>query len=198
MNIGKNIETVIFLVAFAIDLVGAVYIARINWKRYGLLFFLSALIGSLLCYLFLVLGYYEFSYLLFPGFLPFPFESILTAFSFYVLLGVCYSPKQWAYKIPFYWTVINLGVFAESLMEAKTEIIKYQWAWDFWDSYSAWWIYLLLFEWLGGKIIPPESRRPIPEEAFRFGRWAWFVFHGVMLPAAIGIGIYLGSMLPDK
>ncbi len=192
INIGHNIETAVLLGAFIINVAGIVWVARHNWKRYGLLILMSAFLGSMICYIFVLLRYYTFPYLLIPGLLPFPFESILTAFSFYVLLGVRYSPAQWIYKIVFYGIIVNPGVFAEFLMERYTEIIKYQPSWDLWDSYTAWWIYLLLFEWIGGKVIPAGSRAPIPAEAFAYGRWAWFLFHGIVLLTKVGAGVVVG------
>ena len=99
INFGRNIETYILIIALIINVIGIVWVARHNWKRYGLLTLASGLLGSIICYIFILLKYYEFPNLLIEGFLPFPFESIVTAFSFYVLLGVRYSPKKWIYKI---------------------------------------------------------------------------------------------------
>ncbi|MTV50044.1 hypothetical protein GJ688_13795 [Heliobacillus mobilis] len=198
INIQNNVETVISLISIVIATVGSYLIARYNLKKYGLLFLISSVVGTLVCYFFVTVGFYSFPFRLFPSLFKFPFFAILTVFSFYVLIGVRFSPTKWAYKIPFYWTIINIGIFIESILETKTNLIKYQWAWDFWDSYTAWWLFFLLFEVIGGKIVPPESRLPIPDEAFRYGKWAWFVFHAVMLSAAIGVGINLGSMLPKQ
>ena len=77
-------------------------------------------------------------------------------------------------------------------MERYTNIIKYEPSWDLWDSYSAWWIFLLLFEWIGGKVIPASARAPISEEAFAFGGWAWFLFHGIVLLTTFGAGVLVG------
>ncbi|MDR7866408.1 MAG: CBO0543 family protein [Sporomusaceae bacterium] len=196
VNIGRNIETVILIGALAINAAGIIWVARHDWKRYGFIVLLSGILGSGLCYIFVLLGYYTFPHLLIPGFLPFPFESILTAFSFYVLLGIRYSPTKWLYKVPFYGIIINPGVFAEFLMERHTQLIKYQPAWDLWDSYTTWWIYFLLFEWIGGKVVPENARAPIAREAFAYGKWAWFLFHIIVLLTTFGVGVLAGTNLP--
>ncbi len=187
-----NTETFILIGALVINIAGIIFVARHNWRRYSFVALLSGLLGPAVCYILVLLGYYTFPHLLFPRLLPFPFESILTAFSCYILLGIRYSPTKWLYKVPFYGIIINPGVFAEFLLERHTQIIKYQPSWDLWDSYTAWWIYLLLFEWIGGKVVPPESRAPIPREAFAYGRWAWFLFHFIVLLTTFGAGVLAG------
>lgn len=196
LNVGRDIETAIALSALAINVAGILWVARHDWQRYGFIVLLNAILGSGLCYIFILLGYYTFPYLLVPGFLPFPFESILTAFSFYILLGIRYSPTKWLYKVPYYGMIINPGVFAEFLMERHTQLIKYQPSWDLWDSYTVWWIYFLLFEWLGGKVVPAAARAPIPQEAFAYGRWAWFLFHFIVMLVTFGAGVLAGMNLP--
>lgn len=66
MNIGWNMETYLTLSAFAFSTVVSILILRKNWKRYGLLFLISAVIGNILCYIFVVLGLYYYPYRLFP------------------------------------------------------------------------------------------------------------------------------------
>ena len=196
MNLKYNMETLLLLGGTVLSLLGAIWILRYNWRRYGLLFLLSSAAGTILCYIFVVLGFYSFPYRLFPELFKFPAEAILTDFPVYMLISVRYSPDKWAYKLPFYWAAINLGLLGETLAKSHTTLIRYDFAWDFWDSYTTWWLFFLFFEWVGCKIIPASSRRPIPQEAFNYGNWAWVLFHAIMISTIFGIGWYLGNMRP--
>ena len=122
-----------------------------------------------------------------------PFEAILTVFPFYVILGVRYSPTGWAYKIPFYWVIVHFGLLTETLAHNYTHLIHYDFAWDFWDSYTWWWIFLLLFEYIGGLIVPGRHRKPIPTEAFRYGKWAWWILHFTVIVTIFLGGYYLAA-----
>lgn len=195
MNFQWNIETFILLVFIVLSLLGSLLIIRLDWKRYGLLYILSAAVGNILCYLFVKLGFYTFPFRLFPAVSVMPFEAIVTVFPFYVLLGVRYSPKSWAYKIPFYWVIIHLGMLGETVFQLYTDLINYNFEWDFWDSYTWWWIYLLFFEWLGGRIIPSHLRKPISAESFRYGNWFWLVLHFVLILTIFLGGLYLGTLI---
>ncbi len=73
-----------------------------------------------------------------------------------------------------------------------TSIFKFESEWDLWDSYSLRWVYYLLFEILGGKIIPSDLRNPISHESFRYGRWAWILFHVVVITTIFLAGVYVG------
>ncbi len=195
MNAGWNIETYISILSLIGTFVICFLIIRIDWKRYGLLFLLSAIIGILLCYIFIYLDLYSFPYRLFPRISKIPFTLILTIFPFYVLVGVRYSPKSWSYKIPFYWVIVHIGVFSEAWAENKTRLIKYNHAWDLWDSYTWWWIFLLVFEWVGGLIITNELRKPLDQELIRYGKLGWFVLHFILISTIFLAGAYAGKTL---
>lgn len=195
MNIQWSTEFYIYITALLISLIGSYFIIRINWKRYGLLFLLSGLAGNIICYIFVKAGFYSFPYRLFDGISVMPFDALLIVFPFLVLLGVCYSPKKWAYKIPFYWVIVHLGMLSETLMKINTKLIEYDFEWDFWDSYTWWWIFFLGFEWIGGLIVPEKFRNPIDSEAFRYGKWAWVVLHFILILTIFLGGYYLGRII---
>jgi hypothetical protein len=195
MNIGWNLETYISIISFIITIVALFFIIRIDWKKYGLLFIISSIVGVIICFIFIGLNFYEFPYRLFPGISKIPFTAILTVFPFYVLLGVRYSPKLWSWKIPFYWVLVHIGMFAETWAESHTQLIKYLSPWDVWDSYTWWWIYLLVFEWLGGLIIPPEKRKPLNHELLRSGTIGWFILHFILIATIFLAGVYTGMYL---
>ena len=195
MNFGWNIETYLSLAATAFSTVVSLLIMRINWKRYGFLFLLSAIIGNILCYLFVVLGLYYYPYRFFPKISVMPVTLILTMFPACILFGVRYSPKSWPHKIPFYWVLVHLGVLIEGWAEEKTQLIKYNDSWDLWASYTWWWLFLLVFEWVGGMIVPAESRRPLDQELLKYGKIGWFIIHFILITTIFIAGIYTGYTL---
>ncbi|WP_369751119.1 CBO0543 family protein [Paenisporosarcina sp. TG20] len=67
---------------------------RLDWKKYGLLYLLSAGAGNILCLLFVSFNFYSFPYVLFPQILQMPFHAVATFFLLYVLIGVRYSPVK--------------------------------------------------------------------------------------------------------
>jgi len=84
-----------------------------------------------------------------------------------------------------------LGVLGEVILKG-TSIFRFEPEWDLWDSYTLWWIYYLLFELIGGKVIPSHLRKPILSESFRYGRWAWIVFHIIVIITIFLAGVYVG------
>lgn len=121
-----------------------------------------------------------------------PFTSVTLSIPLLVLLGVRYSPEKWAWKIPFYWTIIHIGMFAEVYALEGTRIIEYNYEWDVWDSYTWWWIYLLVFEWIGGLIVPNELRKPLNIRTLQYGRFGWAIIHFVLISTIFLAGYYLG------
>jgi len=192
MNIGWNIETYISVISFILTTIATFLILKTDWKKYGLLFIISAATGVILCYIFIGLGLYTFPYRLFPYVSKIPFTAILTIFPFYVLLGVRYSPKPWPWKIPFYWAMVHIGMFAEVWAESRTQLVKYHPVWDVWDSYTWWWIYLLVFEWIGGLIVTQDIRKPIDQEILRYGKIGWFILHFILISTIFLAGVYMG------
>lgn len=194
MNIQFNIETFISIASITISCVGSYSILKIHWKKYGLLFLTSGFVGIILCYIFIKIGFYSFPFRLFPKISSMPFETIATSFPFLVLVGVRYSPRLWPFKFVFYWGLVNTGMLVETLLLLNTSLIEYNWKWDFWDSYTWWWIFFILFEWLGGIIIPSHLRNPIDSESFRYGKWAFIVYHFIFILTIFLGGYYLGTI----
>jgi len=194
VNVGFNIESFINIFGILIGLVVLILFLRLNWKKYGLLFILSALVGNILCYTFVKLNFYSFPYLLFPKILIMPLTVITFSFPIMVLIAVRYSPVHWGWKIPFYWTIVHVGMFWETWALANTRLIKYNFKWDFWDSYTWWWIFFLIFEWVGGIVIPENSRNPINIQSLRFGKLGWAIIHFILIVTVFLGGYYLGSL----
>lgn len=176
-----------------LSLIGSFFILRNNWKRYGILYILSAFIGTILCFLFVVLGFYSFPVTIIPN-SPIPLIQMFTVLPFFVILGVMFSPVRWVWKIPYYWGLVHVITLQEVIfLYQPIQLIQFH-NWGVWTSYTWWWIYFLVFEWIGGRIIPGDSRRPIQSKSFRYGRWAWFVFHFIVILTIFLGGFYLGRV----
>ncbi len=194
MNFNWNIETYALAAGVILSTIGSVFILKNNWKQYGILFVVTGVVGNILCYIFIKLGLYEFPYRLFPFLSPMPIYAIATVFPLYVLFGVRYSPNTWKYKIPFYWVIIHIGMLGEVLAQNYTQTIKYRNFWDTWDSYTWWWIFLLVFEYFGGLIVSKEFRKPINEELFKYGKTGWFLVHFILITTIFLAGFYMSMV----
>lgn len=191
----STIETRISVTTFLISFMVLIYLLRLNWKQYGLFSFIIALIGGSLCTLFVSIGFYDFPYLPIPNKLGIPIAVMGVVVPSIIALAVRYSPIEWAYKIPYYWVIVHIIVLVELILQENTNLIKYKFAWDLWDTYSAWWIYFLVLEWIGGKIISPNFRKPIDSQAFRYGNWAWIVLHTILIFTIFLGGLYSGMLI---
>lgn len=189
-----NLPTqVLYYTALILGICGTIFVLRFDWKRYGILFLLSGAVAIGLCYIFVKLQFYSFPEIPLHN-LSLPYFEMMVTFPAGVLFGVRYSPQKWVWKIPFYWGIVHIGVLLELLIKEGTPIFRFGMAWDVWDSYTWWWIYFLLFEWIGGKIVPDHLRKPIDGEQFRYGRWGWIVFHAIVISTIFLAGYYLGRI----
>ncbi|MGF7031337.1 hypothetical protein J2T17_002243 [Paenibacillus mucilaginosus] len=181
-----NIATIVIGVA------GSLFLIKRDWKRYGLLFLLSGAVGTGLCYAFVLTGLYIFPNRPIQMIWSPPFLVMVTFVPFTVLAGVQFSPQRWIWKIPYYWAIVHIAVVSEVVLLAYTGIFRFTFGWDLWDSYTAWWLFYLIFEWIGGKIIPPRLRTPLSGRQFRYGRWAWIVFHTIVISTIFAFGVFVG------
>lgn len=184
-------HTYAFTAVIILSAIGCLSIIRFDWKRYGLIFIISAISGNLFCFGLTYIGFYTFyDYFLEDIFIT-PILLVSTLFPFIALFGIRYSPEQWIWKIPFYWGIVHLGVLGEVILKYSV-LFKFEPEWDLWDSYTLWWINYLLFELLGGKIIPPERRNPLKASLFRYGAWVWIVLHIIFITTIFLAGVYVG------
>ena len=186
-----NYKEIIILLIIIVGILGCLSIIRLDWKRYGFIFLISVISSNLVCYMFTYTGLYSFPNNVFHGGLLIPYGLVSTVFPFLALFGIRYSPEKWAWKIPFYWGIVHLGVLGEVIL-LNTTIFKFEPEWDLWDSYTLWWINYLLFELLGTKVIPSRLRKPITSDSFRYGSWAWIVFHIIVITTIFLAGVYVG------
>jgi hypothetical protein len=194
ININFSIEFFFHMLAIIIGIIGLVYFLKLDWKHYGLLFLLAAIIGNVLCLLFVSFGFYSFPYLLFPQLETMPTTALTLSFPIMILFSVRYSPENWGWKIPFYWTIIHAGMLVETLALNYTDLISYDFKWDFWDSYTWWWIYFLVFEWIGGVIVTNDLRKPLHISHLKFGKLGWIIIHFILIVTIFLGGYYLGTL----
>ncbi|AGT32069.2 hypothetical protein M493_08980 [Geobacillus genomosp. 3] len=189
---------VVEMIAVAVSAAGSIWIMRHDKKRYGVLYALSAAVGILLCLAFVFAGFYTFPVKLIPH-PPIPLIEMLTVVPFFTLLGVRYSPKEWAWKLPFYFAGVQVIMTLELVaLLSPLRLIEYNEQWDAWDSYTAWWLYLLLFEWIGGNIVPADARAPLAASSFRYGRWGWIIVHAVAMATVFLAGVYTGWSISSR
>lgn len=187
-----NYKEISILLIIIVAGLGCLFFIRLDWKRYGLLFLISAFSSNLFCYLFTFIGFYTFPENVLHSQSLIPYGLVSTLFPFITLFGIRYSPKQWIWKIPFYWAIVHLGVLGEVILK-NTKIFDFKPEWDLWDSYTLWWLNYLLYELLGGKIIPEHLRKPINSESFRYGKWAWIVLHIIVISTIFLAGVFVGA-----
>ena len=95
----------------------------------------------------------------------------------------------------FYWAIVHIGVLTEAWAESQTLLIKYNSPWDIWDSYTWWWIFLLVFDWIGGLIVSQDLRKPIDPDLLKYGSIGWFILHFILLSTVFLAGVYAGKSL---
>lgn len=62
------------------------------------------------------------------------------------------------------------------------------------ESYTWWWIFLLVFEVIGGLLVSADNRKPIDEEALRYGKAGWFLIHFIFIITIFLGGFYMGRV----
>ncbi|OGO76624.1 MAG: hypothetical protein A2Y23_05510 [Clostridiales bacterium GWB2_37_7] len=195
MNIEWNIETFILLGGAGISFIASMFVMKISWKQYGILYITAAIIGEILDIVFVKLDLFYYPYKLFHNMPISPYTLVMTIFPFYVIFGVRYSPMPWKYKFPFYMTIIHLGMTGEVLAQYFTKVIEYGEHWDTWDSYIWWWLFILGFELVGGLIVSKEYRTPISEDVFKYGNLGWYITQFIFTATVFLGGVLLGTKI---
>ncbi|MHB8156066.1 MAG: CBO0543 family protein, partial [Desulfocucumaceae bacterium] len=70
----------------------------------------------------------------------------------------------------------------------------YNFEWDFWDSYTWWWLFLLVFEYAGGLIVPEKDRKPIGPNTIGYGKAGWLALHFILIITIFLGGVYVGMV----
>ncbi|MDQ0229570.1 hypothetical protein J2S19_000821 [Metabacillus malikii] len=159
-----DMYSLILIIAIVFGFSGSIYIITKNYLRFGIIFIIHTLLASCLCMFFYWAGFYRF---IFP--LPFILPAVILNFGFLVLATIYFRPKKFTF--PFYFIVIN-WTFSIEIILKKIGFIIYINEWDYWDSYSLYWIYLRFFSYIGDYIISNRYRRPIRSDRKPY----WIIF----------------------
>ena len=125
MDVIKNTEAVITIVVNGLGSIGVLFFFHIDWKKFGLLYLISGLGGLFLCTFFMLFKFYDFPSHMRIG-LSMPHFTLLIFFSLVAMLGVRYSPRRWSWKLPFYMTIVHLGMIAETWAQTSTQANSFQ------------------------------------------------------------------------
>ncbi|WP_409305692.1 CBO0543 family protein [Peribacillus sp. SCS-155] len=148
----------ILISLFALCGLGCIFVARKNFKRYGLVFSISLVISAALCLFFYLLGFYQFAL---P--LSYVIPAAAVSFSFLVLFTIRFTPIRQAFS--FYFMIVIFIFSLEVLIIKLSELIRYRSGWDFWDSYTFYWAYTLGLGYIGGLFIPAKYRNPVDSDS---------------------------------
>ncbi|SES64492.1 hypothetical protein SAMN05216389_101225 [Oceanobacillus limi] len=170
------IHYIILFSAITINGMGCMYILRKNVKRYGMIFFLSILAAIILCLLFYWMGFYRY---------VLPIQHVLPAvaisFSFLVLLVIRYRPRNNTF--PFFF-ILTTSIFSiEVLLKDYVGFIHFRNGWDYWDSYSLYWVYARLFNHIGVYLVPFEFRNPVDHNKKMY----WWLFYLLIVYFCVGV-----------
>ncbi|TCN27071.1 hypothetical protein [Mesobacillus foraminis] len=173
-----DVHLLILLLTFFITSIGCVYILRDSVFHYGIVLIISLFVTVSLCLFFYCLGFYRFT-------LPVPYvlPVVAVSFSFLALFLVRYRPKRRTF--PFFFMTLTFIFTLEVLLKEYAGIINFKNGWDYWDSYSLYWVFSRLFDWIGEGVVPAKHRSPIRSETA--GYWSLFLLSAIYF--AIGVFI---------
>jgi hypothetical protein len=73
----------------------------------------------------------------------------------------------------------------EVVLKEYAGIIAFKNGWDYWDSYSLYWVFSRLFDWIGESTVPPKHRSPVQSD--KAGYWILFILTGIYFISGIFI-----------
>jgi hypothetical protein len=149
---------------------GCFLILKNHPLRYGLIFIFHFIFSISICLCFYWFGFYRY---VFPLYYVLP--AVVFSFGLLVLFTIHFKTKKFTF--PFFFMTINL-VFCFEIFLQYIGFIKFRNGWDFWDSYSLYWIYVRLFNFIGDYLIPIKYRNPIKTNVKAY--WIFFVLTVVL------------------
>lgn len=166
----------ILCTAVIVNSLGCLYILKKNVYRYGLIFIISLVITACLCILFYWLDFYRFV-LPIPVVLP----VVAISFSFLALLTIRFRPMKKTF--PFFFITLTMIFSIEVFLKDFCGFIQFKNGWDYWDSYSLYWVFARLFDHIGEYFVPFKYRAPIKSDT----RIYWVTFFLMVLLVCIGL-----------
>jgi len=168
----------ILCIAFIGNGLGCFFILKKNVFRYGIVLIISLIITSCLCLLFYWMDFYRF---VLP--LPLVLPVVAISFSFLALFIIKYRPKVRTF--PFFFTILTLVFSVEVFLKDFTGFIRFKNGWDYWDSYSLYWVFTRFFNHVGVYLVPFNYRNPIKSDTKVY----WGVFLLIVIYSCLGVYI---------
>ena len=148
-----DINWYILIAAILLGVAGCTIVLWKKFRYYKTTLLIHTVLSVLLCLFFYYNGFYRYAL---------PVEYILPAvvinFGLFIVFLIRFEPKGDTF--PFYFVFITWTFSLEILLE-YLGFIRFRNGWDFWDSYSLYWIYARIFSHIGKRMVPSEGRTPI-------------------------------------
>ena len=171
-----TLNYIILFLALICNGLGCFFTIRKNIFRYGLVLIISLMISSCLCLIFYMMDFYRF---VLP--LPLVLPVVAISFSFLALFIIRFRPKRRTF--PLFFMTLTLVFSIEVLLKDFAGFIRFKNGWDYWDSYSLYWVYIRLFDHIGEFFVPMHYRNPISSETKKY----WISFLLVIIYTGLGI-----------
>ncbi|MDZ5471550.1 hypothetical protein SM124_07295 [Bacillus sp. 31A1R] len=171
---------IILITVITVTSIGCILIIRKNVLRYGIVFLISAALAIFLCFFFYINGYYRF---VFP--IRFILPTVALSFGFLSLFIIRFQPEKWTF--PFFFITVNLVFTFEIILRLAFHFIVFRNAWDTWDSYSLYWVYLRLMHHIGRVFVSRKYRNPISYDTKKY----WILFMLVIFYTIAGVAFLL-------
>ena len=168
-----------FIILFAsiiINGIGCLILIKKNFYKYGIILLASLLLSSILCLAFYWLGFYRFAL---PVLVVLP--GVAISFTCLALFSIKYRPAKRTF--PFFFMVTTWIFTIEVLLKNVWGFIVFRNGWDYWTSYSLYWVYIRIFDQFGELILPDKIRSPIKSDTKRY----WFLFFITIIYAIIEV-----------
>ena len=169
---------VILCIAFIGNGLGCFFIIKKHVFRYGIVLIISLIITSCLCLLFYWMDFYRF---VLP--LPLVLPVVAISFSFLALFMIRFRPKRRTF--PFFFNTLTLVFSIEVFLKDFAGFIRFKNGWDYWDSYSLYWVFTRFFNYVGVYLVPFKYRNPIESDSKVY----WRLFLLIVIYACLGVYI---------
>ncbi|WP_160725823.1 hypothetical protein [Bacillus sp. USDA818B3_A] len=166
----------ILCLAFVINGLGSFFIVKKNVYRYGMVLIISLIVTSGLCLLFYAMDFYRFVLPL-PAVLP----VVAISFSFLALFIIRYRPRDKTF--PFFFITLTLVFTIEVFLKDYAGFIRFKNGWDYWDSYSLYWVFARLFNYVGVYLVPYHFRHPVKSDTKTY----WGLFFLMVVYSVFGV-----------
>ncbi|WP_078544979.1 hypothetical protein [Litchfieldia alkalitelluris] len=180
----ESIYWIIYWLVVIICGTGCFFIIKTNVLRYGIIFLISILLSVSFCIFFYFNGFYRFVLPIYLILLP-----VICSFGFLILFLIKYRPTK--YTFPFYFSVLTFILGCEIFLKDVVGFIVFRNGWDLWDSYSFYWVYVRIFDFIGERVISEKWRKPVPYDK----RMYWIIFLVMIVISFVILGYTLNWWL---